>query len=224
MLVRALQTLNKGRSLNIPKVLVNNNQQAILDSVLQQPFTSTNASNTVATTSFAGTQDAGTELTVTPQIAEGDHLVLEYNVSLSSFVGSSADPNIPPPRQQNSLQSVATIPDGYTVAVGGSRHHERGQRVNQVPLLASIPILGEAFKNRSITKSRSRFYVFIRVNILRRSDFEDLKYLSDQDVAAMAIDDGWPKVEPRVNPLMPEVVQQPRAPAPGPAALDAASA
>ncbi|MCP3999068.1 MAG: hypothetical protein GY722_28995, partial [bacterium] len=51
-LVRALETINEGRSLNTPKVLVNNNQQALLDSVLQQPFTNVNASTTVSTTSF----------------------------------------------------------------------------------------------------------------------------------------------------------------------------
>jgi hypothetical protein len=81
ILIRALETLNQDRSLNIPKVLVNNNQQATVDSVLQQPFLATNASQTVATTSFGATQDAGTTVTVTPRIAEGDHLVLEYTLA-----------------------------------------------------------------------------------------------------------------------------------------------
>ena len=53
--VRALETINKGRSVTMPKVLVNNNQKAVLDSVLQTPYSSTNASTTVATTSFGGT-------------------------------------------------------------------------------------------------------------------------------------------------------------------------
>ncbi|MEW6747900.1 MAG: secretin N-terminal domain-containing protein [Planctomycetota bacterium] len=73
ILLRAFQVLNQGRSLTIPKLLVNNNEQAVLNSVLQNPFSTTNISNTVATTSFGGTQDAGTTVTVRPQIAEGDH-------------------------------------------------------------------------------------------------------------------------------------------------------
>ncbi|MBI4881743.1 MAG: hypothetical protein HY812_19095, partial [Planctomycetes bacterium] len=88
-LLRALATVSEGRSLNLPKVLVNNNQQATFHSVLQQPFLSTNASDTVATTSFGGTQDAGTSVSVRPQIAEGDHLVLDYQISLSEFIGDS---------------------------------------------------------------------------------------------------------------------------------------
>lgn len=198
VLVRLLETINDGRSLNIPKVLVNNNQQATLDSVLQQPFTSTNASQTVATTSFGGTQDAGTTVTVAPQIAEGDHLVLEYSVSLSTFVGESSDPSIPPPRQQTTLQSVVTIPDGYTVAVGGLEVVTEAEAVSQVPLLGDIPILGELFKSRSRSRSVSRFYVFIRANVLRHGGFEGLKYMSDREVMAAGVDDGWPRVEPRV--------------------------
>jgi general secretion pathway protein D len=119
VVVRALETLNEGRSLSRPKLLVNNGQQAVFNSVLEQPFISTNASDTVATTSFGGTQDAGTTVSLRPQIAEADHLVLEYSISLSAFVGAASNPALPPPRQQNQVQSVATIPDGYTVVVGG---------------------------------------------------------------------------------------------------------
>ena len=197
-LVRALETLNEGRSLNIPRVLVNNNQQATLDSVLQAPFLSTNASNTIATTSFGGTQDAGTTVTVTPQIAAGDHLILEYAVSLSTFVGESSDPGLPPPRQQSNLQSVVTIPDGYTIAVGGMEIESSAEAISQIPLLGDIPLIGELFKNRSRSTTRSRFYVFIRANVLRHDGFEDLKYLSDRDILAADVDDGWPVVKPRV--------------------------
>src|SRR5262245_40891716 len=103
----------------MPKMPVNDNQQANLDTVAPQPFASTSASDTVATTSFGGFENAGTTISVKPQIAKGDHLILEYAVSLSAFVGESSDAGIPPPRQQNNLRSVVTLPDGYTVVVGG---------------------------------------------------------------------------------------------------------
>jgi general secretion pathway protein D len=182
----------------MPKVLVGNNQQATLDSVVQQPYASVNASNTVSSTSYGGSQDAGTTVTIKPQIAEGDHLVLDYSVSLSSFVGNAAAATLPPPKQQNKVQSAATIPDGYTVVVGGIELESESKSVSQVPLLGSIPLIGEAFKSRSNSSTRSRFFVFIRANILRGRGFEDLKYVSEQDVARAGVDDGWPKVEPRV--------------------------
>ncbi|MCC6678248.1 MAG: hypothetical protein IT436_13995 [Phycisphaerales bacterium] len=198
IIVRALQTLNEGRAVSMPKLLVTNNQAANLNSVVQQPYASVNASTTVSTTSFGGTQDAGTTVTIKPQIAEGDHLLLDYSVSLSAFLGAASNPNLPPPKQENSVTSVATIPDGYTVVVGGIDLESRSKTTSQIPLLGDIPILGEAFKSRNKTQNSSKFYVFIRANILRNRGFDDLKYISDRAVADAKVDDGWPEVKPRI--------------------------
>ena len=198
VVVRALETVNRGRTLSMPSVLVNNNEGATIDSVLQQPFISTNASDTVATTSFGGFEDAGTQVTVTPQIAAGDHLVLRYSVNLSSFVGEAASPEAPPPRQQNSVSSVATIPDGFTVVVGGIELNTEGYAEDRVPLLGEVPLLGNLFKNTSRSGSRQRFYAFIRATVLRDRSLEGLKYASEAAAAELGVDDGWPTVEPRV--------------------------
>ncbi|MEQ8764763.1 MAG: secretin N-terminal domain-containing protein [Planctomycetota bacterium] len=198
VLLRAIQTLSQGRTLNIPKVLVNNNQEAKLDSVLESPFTSVNASNTVATTSFGGTRNAGTIITIRPQIAEGDHLLVEYSLEISSFVGESPDPSLPPRRQQNKLQSVVTVPDSFTIVLGGLETTSETEAISQVPILGSIPLLGELFKSRTRQKTSSRFFAFIRATVLRNEGFEDLKYLSGQDLASGDLDDGFPELEPRL--------------------------
>jgi general secretion pathway protein D len=201
VVLRALETLSSGRSVSMPRILVGNNQQATLDSTLQQPYASQsliNSGSGTVNTSFGGTLDAGTTLSIKPQIAEGDHLILDYSVSLSAFTGAASASTLPPPRQQNKVQSQAAIPDGHTVVVGGIEVATDGRTTGQVPLIGSIPVLGEAFKNRSASSSRSRFYVFIRANVLRSRSFEDLRYASEPAAAAAGIDDGWPEVEPRV--------------------------
>lgn len=196
-IVTALQTINHGRTLTIPRVLVNNNQQGRLDSVLQTPFQSTNASTTVATTSFGGTVDAGTTITMRPQIAEGDHLLLEYDVSISNFVGAPPSPTLPPPRQQNKVQSIVTIPDGFTVVVGGLQIETDTRETSMVPWLGDIPIIGELFKSRSNLKSTTKLFVFLRADVMRGAGFELLKHLSTRDVEANGVDDGTPRMEPR---------------------------
>ncbi len=196
--VRSLETLNHGRSLTVPKVLVNNNADANLASVLQTPYTSTNASDTVATTSFGGTLDAGTTIQVRPQIAEGDRLILSYQVSLSSFVGESIDPAVPPPRQENTLQSVVTIPDGHTVVLGGLEVETLTDGVNQVPYLGSVPLLGKLFQSSSKTRTKNRFFVFLRCTVMRSEGFEDLKYVSRTELEEAELDEGWPVLEPLV--------------------------
>jgi general secretion pathway protein D len=196
--VRALETVNQGRSLSQPKVLVNDNETASLDAVQQEPFLSTNASDTVATTSFGGFESAGTTVSVTPQIAEGDHLSLQYTITLSSFTGESPDASTPPPRQQNSINSVATIPDGHTIAVGGIEIRTQGEAESRVPGIGSIPLIGELFKNRSRSGSTSTFYAFIRADVLRHDSFADLKHISAPIRESMEIDDDYPVLLPRV--------------------------
>lgn len=198
IVVRALEGINKGRSLSNPKVLVGNNQQASFNSVLQQPFATQNASTTVSTTSFGGTQDAGTTISVKPQVAQGDHIVLDYSVSLSSFVGAAPNPNLPPPRQQNSVQSVVTIPDGFTAVVGGLEAVSQGDSRTQVPIVGSIPIVGELFKSTTISQSRNRFFVFLRASVLRNENLDDLRFISEPDLKAADVDDGMPDLAPRI--------------------------
>lgn len=199
VVVRALETLNQGRSVSVPQVLVNNNQQATFNSTVEQPYASTlTTTNTLATTSFGGTASAGTVVTAKPQIAEGDHLILEYTVELSAFVGEAASANLPPPKQTNNVSSSVTLPDGFTVAVGGLDLTTQGESLDQVPLISQIPIVGEAFKNRSKSSSNSKFYVFLRAEVLRRTDFEDLKYLSGLKTQSAKVEDGFPVLEPRM--------------------------
>ena len=137
-ILRALETVNRGRVLNVPKVLVNNNETAELDSVLQSPFATSNTSTNLATISFGGTVDAGTTISVTPQITDGGLLLVDYTVTLSAFVGDSSDPTLPPPRQQNRLSSVATVPDGHTVVIGGLEMESDTEAESRIPLLGRI--------------------------------------------------------------------------------------
>lgn len=197
-LVAALETLNEGRSLSMPSVLVANNQTADFNSVLQQPVVNLDITDAISSQSFGGFEDAGTNISVDPQILAGDRLNLTYSVTLSTFVGESSSPSTPPPRQQNQLSSAVTIPDGHTVALGGIELQTEAYAESGIPLISSIPWLGELFKTRSRSDSRTRFYVFIRANVHRDPMLERLRYASDQLVDELDLPDGWPEIEPRV--------------------------
>jgi type II secretory pathway component GspD/PulD (secretin) len=196
--IRALETVNDGRSLTMPKVLINNNESASLGSVIQAPYLTTNASNTVATTSYGGDSSAGTQIQVQPQVADRDQIVLEYDISISSFVGESADESLPPPKQENKLQAVVTVPDGFTVVVGGLELEVEGDASTQVPILGDIPLIGYLFKSNSKSRSKSRFYVFLRCTVQRGGQFQDLRFRTLQALESTGLPDDWPKLEPRV--------------------------
>jgi len=196
--IRAIETVNDGRSASMPSIVVNNNETATLNSTTTQPFLTTTIQDSATTTARGGSASAGTTITVSPQIAAGDDILLDYAISLSSFVGEASSDGVEPPSQQTSLNSIASIPDGYTVALGGIEITTEGNSDTKTPGLSSIPILGELFKSQSDSASRSRFYVFIRATVMRSSSFEHLKYMSDELTSELDIDDGWPTVEPRI--------------------------
>ncbi len=195
IVLRALATTAKTRVLACPKVLVNDHASATLTSVAEQPFTSVNASQTVSTTSFAGYATAGTTITATPHISEGDHLQLQYAVTLNAFSGKGSE-GIPPPRQTNAVNSEITVPDGSTVVTGGLTINSNTDTVSKVPILGDLPLLGPLFRSTEKSKDRSRLYVFIRPIILRDDRFEDLKYLSGVDRTVAKLPTGLPKSEP----------------------------
>lgn len=178
IVLRALATHGDNRIISAPRLLVSDNSSATLRSVDESPFTSVNASDTVATTSFGGFESAGTTLTVTPHIAEGDHLTLNYSLTFSNFTGAASGATAPPPRTTNSFTGEVEVPDGHTVVVGGLVVENESDTVSEVPLLGRIPILGALFQNSSTSRSRSRIFAFIRPVILRDDEFEDLKYIS----------------------------------------------
>ncbi|MCA9304929.1 MAG: secretin N-terminal domain-containing protein [Phycisphaerales bacterium] len=200
VLVRAVESENHGKTIALPRQLVANNATASLRSVSRQPFTSINASDTVATTSFGGTEDAGVTLTLTPLIAAGDHLNLEYAIELSAFTGESTTVEgggvIPPPSQQNSLQGQVTLPDGFTVVLGGLNSITDGVTQTRVPVLGSIPVLGALFGTQSDSTTESRFYVFVRANVMRHETFEDLRLLSAPDLRAADLETNEPTLTP----------------------------
>jgi general secretion pathway protein D len=186
ILFRAIAAHGNSRIITTPKVVVSDSTTATIASVQDAPFTSINASDTVATTSFAGYESAGTTLTVTPHIAQGDHLTLDYSFNFSNFTGAGSV-GVPPPRTTNTFSGSVEIPDGHTVIVGGLVTENEADAVTEVPLLGRIPGLGVLFQSSDRARTKSRIFAFIRPTILRDDQFADLKVISrvERDAAAL---------------------------------------
>lgn len=195
VVIRALETDSRAKVVARPSVLVNDNATGKLVSQNEEPYASVNASSTVATTSFGGYSSAGTNISITPQISEGDHLKLEYEITLSSF-GEDGSSELPPSRQTNSLKSEATIPNGYTIVLGGLTRESMLEETDRVPVLGRIPVLEYLFSSRGSTKRKATLFVFIRAVILRDDKFADLKALSDTSTGQADVAESLPVSEP----------------------------
>ncbi len=195
VVVRALATHRRARVLSSPKILVDDNAEGTLESVNEVPFTSVNASQTVATTSFAGFAKAGTTIVVTPTISEGEHVNLDYTVTLNSFTGPGST-GVPPPRQTNEISSRVTVPDGYTIIVGGLTQKNVSSTLNGIPYLERIPIIRELTSLAANNTRDSSLFVFLRPVILEEDKFRDLKQLSKRSANAACDGHSYPASSP----------------------------
>jgi len=189
MIIQALKSDGKARISSSPQILVNDNAVGFINSIAEEPTTQTNQGETTTTTSFAGFVEAGTQFAITPHISEKDYLRIEYQITLNSFGTKPTDPSIPPPRNTSSIQSEATVPNGYTIVVGGLQTSDEIENVDKIPLLGDIPVIGWAFKNTIKEKQYKTTYLFITPIIMESDNFNDLKEVSDKKMEEIQQDE-----------------------------------
>jgi general secretion pathway protein D len=198
IVINALKTSTRAHIASAPRMLVNDNAEAKLSSIAEEPYQTSVLTNTsVASQSFGGFEKAGTIVKVEPHISEDDYLQLKYEIELSSFIGARSG-GLPPARRTDVTSSVATIPDGSTIIVGGINNDNKSETINRIPILGEIPILEYAFSKRADTTSRRTFFVFIRPIILRDREFQDLRYLSGQDAKSAKVKTDYPTSKPQL--------------------------
>ncbi len=195
VVIRALRTNGRATVMSAPRILVNDNTAGTLSSVAAEPYAAiVDSSNNTSTTTLGGNSEAGTTITVTPRISMDDYLQLEYNIELSNFTGDRSA-NLPPPSQRNTIQSDVTIPDGYTIVVGGINRIDNSNTESGIPVLSEIPVLKHLFSSQDVSHREQTLFVFIRPVILRDDRFADLKYLSGRDRDLAGLDSEYPSSE-----------------------------
>jgi general secretion pathway protein D len=195
VVTRALVAHRRARVTSAPRILVSDNATGQLTSVEEVPFTSVNASQTVATTSFAGFADAGTTITVTPRIRDETSLQLDVGVTVNTFTGSGGD-GVPPPRQTEEVNSQVIIPDGHTVILGGLSRGSDSKSYTGLPWLSRFPIIREATGLTTTGNACSSMFIFIRPVILQEDKFKDLRYISEKDAQNAQLPRDYPQPQP----------------------------
>ncbi len=199
IIMTALQREVDGRILATPQLLMDDNEESKLVSVDQQPTTVTTlttGNNQVPTTSFGNYVDAGTELTITPQISDGGYLRMKYHIKLSSFTGSGTN-GVPPPRQENTLDSESvTVPSDMTIILGGLTLDQKGRTQVKIPLIGDIPILGQLFKDDNRNDRKTTLYVFLTPRIMRDPNFLDLRLKTKGPRSNSMLADDFPPLAP----------------------------
>ena len=112
-------------------------------------------------------QEVGIKLEVTPQVnAQGD-VKLFLKQEVSSVAGPVSSRSNDLVLNKREFETTLTVGDGQLLAIGGLLNDDERRTIERIPLLSDIPLIGELFKSRSRSRSKTNLMVFIRPTILR---------------------------------------------------------
>ncbi len=227
-ILNALQSQGNANILSTPSVIALDNEEAFITVGQQVPFVTGSYTNTGSSNGVANPfqtiqrENVGVTLQVTPQINEGDSVVMDIVQEVSSIsqqVLSASDVIT----NERKIETKVMAQDGDIVVLGGLVKDDIQDSRQGVPVLSGIPVIGRLFRNDVVSVTKSNLLVFIRSTIIR--DDEDLRgataekyrYIRDQqrqrrDQGLMFLDDNvipvLPTWEDRVRSL-PDVAEEP---------------
>jgi type IV pilus assembly protein PilQ len=149
--------------LSRPRVVTQNNIQAVVKQGVRVPIVTQAQLGGPSTTTYV---DAFLRLTVTPQITSENTIFLNVDVeNTTPDFGHEVSGNPTLITQQATTQVLVT--DGGTVVIGGVIQTSNSISIAQVPLLGSIPWLGNLFKHQTVSSSNQELIFFITPRIVQ---------------------------------------------------------
>ncbi len=170
--LRALQGNADTNILSTPSVVTTDNEEATLNVGQEVPFVTGSFTNTggqggaVNPFQTVQRQQVGIELIITPQINEGNSLLLEISQEISS-IAQSAQGAVDLITNQRIIQTTVIVDDGQILVLGGLIEDQLRESEQRVPVLGRLPLLGNLFRARRTEAIKTNLLVFIRPKILR---------------------------------------------------------
>ncbi len=167
MLISAGEQKGQAKVIATPRVTALNNREAIIESKTQIPIVTVQPGQAaggaaIATTTYV---DVPLKLQITPQITDQGTIVLEVlaeNSSTPPISGGTA-----PAINTQKMQTQVTVPDGGTTVVGGVLFDDERESQDRTPGLSKIPIFGNLFKRKGVSRNTNEILFFITPRIYR---------------------------------------------------------
>jgi type IV pilus assembly protein PilQ len=168
-LITAAESKGTAKTVATPRVTALNNRKAEISSGQQIPVTTpqTGAGGSggvlVFTTTFVSVP---LRLEVTPQITDAGTVVLHViaeNNSVNTSIAINGTPGIDTQR----METEVLVPNGGTTVVGGVLGDQESETQNRTPGVASLPIIGNLFKRKGVSRQSSEILFFITPRIYR---------------------------------------------------------
>ncbi|UXH80799.1 type IV pilus secretin PilQ [Roseateles amylovorans] len=157
--ISALEADGRGKIVSSPRVVTADQTKALIEQGEEIPYQQATSSGATSI-SF---KKAVLKLEVTPQITPEGNVILTVDVNKDSrgtlTPGGYAINN-------KHVQTLVLVENGGTVVIGGIYTQEDLESENKVPYLGDIPLLGNLFKNKSRSSSKTELLIFITPKVV----------------------------------------------------------
>jgi type IV pilus assembly protein PilQ len=157
----ALESRGILKLLSEPRGVTQNNEKLTVKQGEKIPIQTT-VNNTVSVQLI----DAVLKLEVTPQITAEGTVFMDVSVENTQIDNGVARINGTPALSTQSTETKVLINDGGTVVIGGVVVSSQSTNVDQVPLLGSMPLIGNLFKRTNVNVSSQELLFFVTPRIL----------------------------------------------------------
>jgi general secretion pathway protein D len=170
-LFQALTSLTDVNVLSTPSILTTDNEPAeiIVADVIPFPTGSTVGDGGV-TVQTIQREPVGIRLSITPQISEGDFLNLNILTEVSAIrstpVAGLNTEEFGIATTTRTADSSVVVKNGQTIVIGGLVQDRESVLTNRVPVLGSIPVLGNLFKFKQRQSTKINLMILLTPRIV----------------------------------------------------------
>jgi general secretion pathway protein D len=170
--LRALEGNADTNIISTPSLVTTDNEEASINVGQEVPFVTgsfTNTGGNIGSVNPFQTiqrEQVGVKLTITPQINEGDSLLLEISQEISN-IAQSVEGATDLITNERIVETTVIVDDRQVLVLGGLLEDVLRESEQRVPILGSIPVLGALFRSQTTDKVKTNLLVFIRPTILR---------------------------------------------------------
>lgn len=210
-LIQALEDDGQNNILSTPSLLTMDNHEASFVVGRNIPILTGSSAVTNGLSSPFQTiqrQDVGIKLTVTPQVNEGDTILLTVAQEVSDIDTSvSAEQGFT--TSQRKIETKVLASNGEIVVLGGLIEDKLNQYEMRVPVLGRLPLIGRLFRSNTNRKERTNLMIFLKVSVIRDTEAlagataEKYEYLRNQQLKQRS--NGFLRLPDKNTPVLPEM-------------------
>ncbi len=178
-IMQAISEQGDVKVLSSPTISTLNNQKAVIRVGNQDVFFITGAIATQYTVSQIiqpMTIDIGIILDVTPQIAEDGTIIMNIHPSITDKTGEKTTPDGKstfPLLSVRETDTTVRVRDGQTIIIAGLMQERIEENYTGVPVLQSVPLMGNIFRYKTETKRNSELVIMITPTLQVGKKVED---------------------------------------------------